>query len=169
MFQGQGRGIARRRGTEHLSGLVRETRLPEGGREFHPERLGERGVERQQLAQDLARLAVPAQHGEQPDAQGQRLGVPGAVFERRDRGRVVEQPDMRLGAQAFHRRLLPSRPGCIENLESRDEILLPEPLPRLRQQLEVGLSGARRSPEQQGQCEARHGRRSATSRVRASR
>ena len=162
-FEGQGRGIARSRGPQHLPGFVRETGLPEFGREFHPERLGERGVERQQFAQDGARLAVAAQHGEQTDTQGQRCGVPGTGLQRRDRGRVVEQPDVRLGAKALKRRVLPARPGRVEVFENRGEILLSEQLPHLGQQLRVGLACPGRSPKQQGQGERRHGRRCATS------
>ena len=171
MFQGQRRGIARSGRTQHLPGFIGEAGLTEFGRELHPERLGERGVESQQFVQDAARLTVPAQHGEQPDTQRQRRGVPGTGLQRRDRRRVVEQTDVRLGAKALQRRVLPSLPGRVEEFEYRDEILLPEALPHLCQQPCVRLARSGRPPEQQGQEERRHGRRSPTGRcrVRASR
>lgn len=157
-FQVQSRRIVGSGGTQQLPGFVSKAGLAELGREFQPQRLGERDVESQQLAQDFERRAIPAEHGEQPDMQDQRRGVPGTCLQRPDRGRIIEQPDVRLGAQALQRRVLSRRPGGIEDFKNRREVLFLKQPARFGEQRRVPLGGAGCCPEQQRQGERRHGR-----------
>ena len=168
-FQDRGGQLAWDRRTEDAARLGQEARSAKLRRQFHPGLLGKPLVEVEQRGDGHPRLVVAAQDGEQPDAERQAVRVRARTRERGHRRRVIEKPHMGLGAQAEQRRVRSVRPGRIEYREDGREVLGAEQLADLGLQARVRLREPRRSPEQQGECEGRHGRWSATLPVRASR
>ena len=153
--------------TKDAARLRQEPRRAELRRQLHPRLAGKRLVVLQQCGHGRPSLAVAAQHGEQPRAEGQVVRFGARGLESVHRCRVIQKPHVRLGAKAERHRVRPGRSRSVQDRENGREVLLPEPLAHLGQQARIRLP--RHPPNQQSEYERRHGRRSATVSVRASR
>ena len=116
-------------------------------------------VEDQQFVHRGARFVVPAQHGEQADAERERVGFRAGPLEHLDRRHVVQQPDVCIGAEPEQRRVGSVRARGVQRLQHSSEFLLFQETEGLGQDPRIRLDGRRASPEQEDECERRHGRR----------
>lgn len=139
--------------------LRHETGFAELRGEFPAGLLGNFPIEGQQVGENVARFFVPAQHGEQPDPKRKRLGVTRTTIERCDRRRIVEQPDVRLGAKPEQGRMRSPRAGGVQNPQHRGEVFPFQQTAGLRQHPGIGLEDRAASPEEEDERQRRHGRR----------
>ena len=162
MFERQGWRIRSSRSTQHPARLGDETRLAELPRQFQSGPVGRAPIKGQQFGQDLARLVVAAQHGEEPNAKRQVFGLTAGTLEHSDRCRIVEQSDVRLGPEPKQLRVGPFRSSRVQNLQHGGEILLLQEPADLDQQHRLRLDGTGHRQEQDGERKGRHGCRSTT-------
>ena len=144
---------------EDAAGLRRQTGRTKLSGQFHSGFRWEPLVQSEQLFNRRPRLAVPAQHGEQPGAESQVAGFAGSVRERRDRRRIVQEPDVRLRAQTVQSRITAVRSGRIQDFERQDELLAFQETAGLRHHHSVRLDGRGAAPTPKDERERRHGRR----------
>ena len=105
-------------------------------------------VEGQQFVHRGARFVVPAQHGEKADAERERVGFRAGPLEHLDRRHVVQEPDVRIGAEPEQRRVGSIRTGGIQHVQHRGEVLPVEQAADLHQQRRVRLGNPEPGPDQ---------------------
>ena len=162
IFERQGGRIRTSRGAQHPASLGDETRLAELHRQFQSGQVGKAPIKAQQFGQDLAGLVVPAQHGEEPNAKRQVLGLTASTLEHSDRCRIVEQPDVRLGPEPKQLRVGAFRAGGVQSLQHGREILLLKKPADLDQQRRIRLDGPGHRQEQDSERKGHHGCRCTT-------
>ena len=162
MFERQGGRIRSSRSAQHPARLGDETRLAELPRQFQSGPVGRAPIKGQQFGQDLARLVVAAQHGEEPNAKRQVFWLTTGTLEHSDRCRIVEQSDVRLGPEPKQLRMGSVRASRVQHVQHRGEFLLFQETAGLGQDPRIRLDGTGHRQEQDGERKGHHGCRSTT-------
>lgn len=150
MFQRQGRRIRGARGTQQPARLGNETRPAQLHGKFQSGNVGKAPIKGQQFGQDLPSFLVPAQQGEEPDADRQVFGLTGSPFEHGDRRGIVEQSDIGVGPEPKDLRAGSFRARGVQNLQCRGEVLLLKQPAHLDQQCAIRLGRPGQPQEENG-------------------